>query len=223
MYLSKRKQHLLDLKFCQKYSFEILLSLEGSTAIRLRKKELIEWLKKENINEYEEYFRINFLHIFNLEMYLKLYKNNFTLKKETWQIVFFLIGDIENIFDSICRVFGNNFITIISEADYRKQFNNEKSPAFVVKEFVRNEWDMIFYDIYDRRKFLFFITKFEVDEWKKNFGKLMYCNEKHYKEKMSWRLGEATILNLKEKKESKIDTILNDSLTNYKFSPNSYA
>ncbi|CAG8815489.1 17909_t:CDS:2, partial [Dentiscutata erythropus] len=145
MYLLKQKQNLLDLKFCQKYLYEILPSLEGSTAIRLRKKELVEWLKKENMNEYEKYFRINFLHIFNLET------------------------DIENIFDSICRVFGNNFITLISEADYRKQFNNEKSPAFVVKEFVRNEWDMIFYDIYDRRKFLFFITKFEVDEWKKNF------------------------------------------------------
>ncbi|CAG8764553.1 9824_t:CDS:1, partial [Dentiscutata erythropus] len=53
MYLSKQKQNLLDLKFCQKYSLEILPSLEGLTAIRLRKKELVKWLKKENMNEYE--------------------------------------------------------------------------------------------------------------------------------------------------------------------------
>ncbi|CAG8801924.1 13360_t:CDS:1, partial [Dentiscutata erythropus] len=141
MYLSNRKKDILQVKICQKYSYETYISLKGLQAISLRKKELIKWLKEEQVTKAEKYFKLNFLYIFNLESYLKLYKNNFTLKEETWRLVFFLIGDIECIFDSICRIFGNNFTMIISDNDYHKQLNNEKSPAFVVKEFVRKQLD----------------------------------------------------------------------------------
>ncbi|CAG8816136.1 25783_t:CDS:1, partial [Dentiscutata erythropus] len=60
------------------------------------------------------------------------------------------------------------------------------------------------------------------DEWRNNFSKLSYCNdERLYKEKMDWRLKKATILNLKKKNESEIDDILEEKLTDYKFSPSS--
>ncbi|CAG8500946.1 15411_t:CDS:2 [Dentiscutata heterogama] len=181
MYLSKRKKDILQIKICQKYSYETYISLKGLQAINLRKKELVKWLKEEQVTEAEKYFKLNFLHIFNLESYLKLYKNNFSLREET--------------------IFGNNFTTIISDDDYRKQLNNEKSPAFVVKEFVRKQWDQ-----------------------RNNFGKLSYCNdEKHYREKMGWRLKRVTILNLKKKSETEIDVILEEKLTDYKFSPSSFS
>ncbi|CAG8766020.1 6191_t:CDS:1, partial [Dentiscutata erythropus] len=46
---------------------------------------------------------------------------------------------------------------------------------------------------------------------------------KNNREKMSRRLRKATILNLKRKSETEIDVILEEKLTDYKFSPSSFS
>ncbi|CAG8782513.1 4815_t:CDS:2, partial [Cetraspora pellucida] len=106
------KLQLLESKFLLKYSYETFLSLHDLNMTRLRKKELNEWLNQTETKEEEQYFKINFLHTFN-----------------------YLDRDVEQIYDSIDKTFGHNFITINDQSDFSLK-NNHDSPALVINEFV---------------------------------------------------------------------------------------
>ncbi|CAG8795485.1 17947_t:CDS:1, partial [Dentiscutata erythropus] len=93
--------------------------------------------------------------------------------------------------------------------------NIEKLPL-LINEFVQKGNDHVFYQIFDNyydRKLYFLLTKYNINEWQKNFGKLMYNNDvKIYNEKMSWRIEKATILNFNEKSEKEIINLLKTKL-----------
>ncbi|CAG8820948.1 9886_t:CDS:1, partial [Cetraspora pellucida] len=118
--------------------------------------------------------------------------------------------DIEQIYDLIDKTFGHNFITINDQSDFNLK-NNHDSYTLVIKEFVQKKWDINFYLTFNNRhdQIIFFITQYEVNDWRKNFGPLYYRNnEKIFKEKITWRIEQSILLNLKNMQDSEIETIL---------------
>ncbi|CAG8820369.1 7850_t:CDS:1, partial [Cetraspora pellucida] len=53
-------------------------------------------------------------------------------------LMFILIGDVEQIYDSINKTFGYNFIMINDQLDFSLK-NNHDSHTLVIKEFVQKK------------------------------------------------------------------------------------